>query len=452
MNPRPDASPTPPSEPAAGLTPRRREGKILSLVYLAWALNLGGNQVFTLLLFFLLPAAQVGLINWGTAAGALVFYIVEAGVETALVIAAKREAVSLRTMTVVVGAIRAATAVLVLGVWLAGIGLHLWHREEATVLLLVGLGFVIRSLWTPFTAALQVRDRQATAALVGVSQVMARFVALGAVLLLGLLSVNWVLLASLAGDVVALLALGMVAARAGGPAPVEGLSVRELTRAIARSAPLITASQAVMQTQARVDWLLVAAFTSYTTLANYSIANKAVELLVLAGSVFGRTALPWFVEGWGNRNISKALRALAAGTIVLSLALALWGSAALRLLFGAKYDGASPVIPILAVLGPGLVLFQVVQFALLGRGRTLDTVIAGAAGVVAQVAVDLVAIPSLGIVGAGLGMWAFTFVGFPTMLWMAVRLNVMPTRVVRDLSVASVVLPLGLIAVVLLRR
>ena len=430
----------------------KKEGRILGLVYIGWAVNLGGNQVFTLLLFFLLPAAAVGLINWGTAAGALVFYIVEAGIETALVIAAKRNAVSLRTMTMVVGAIRLVTAGIVLAAWLAGIGLNVLHRPEAVVLLLVGLGFVIRSLQTPFTASLQVRDRQATAALVGISQVVARFVALGAVLVLGLLSVNWVLAASLAGDVVALLALAFTAASANGPAGDDALSARALMRAIARTAPLITASQAVMQTQARVDWLLVAAFTSYTALANYSIANKAVELLVLAGSVFGRTALPWFVEGWGSRNISKALRALAAGTILLSLALAVWGSAVLHLVFGSKYAGASPVIPLLAVLGPGLVLFQVVQFALLGRGRTLDTVIAGGAGVVAQIAVDLVAIPAIGIVGAAYGMWAFTFVGFPTMLWMAVRRRVMPGRIVRELSLAAAVLPLGLIVVTLLRN
>ena len=426
----------------------KREGRILGLVYVAWAINLGGNQVFTLLLFFLLPAASVGLINWGTAAGALVFYIVEAGVETALVIAAKRDAVSLRTMTVVVGAIRLVTALIVLAAWLAAIGFHLLHRQEASVLLLVGLGFVLRSLQTPFTASLQVRDRQATAAMVGVSQVVARFIALGLVILLGVLSVTWVLVASLAGDVVALLALFVAATGAGGP--TEGLSRRALLSAIARSAPLITASQAVMQTQARVDWLLVAAFTSYTSLANYSIANKAVELLVLAGSVFGRTALPWFVEGWGSRNILKALRAVALGTIVLSLALAIWGSAVLQLVFGSKYAGASPVIPLLAVLGPGLVLFQIVQFTLLGRGRTLDTVIAGGAGVVAQVIIDLVAIPAIGIVGAAYGMWAFTFVGFPTMLWMATRRAVMPRRVVRELALAAVVLPLGLLALTLL--
>jgi O-antigen/teichoic acid export membrane protein len=431
---------------------RPREGRILGLVYVAWAINLGGNQLFTLLLFFLLPAASVGLINWGTAAGSLVFYIIEAGVETALVIAAKRDAVSLKTMTLVVGAIRLLTAAIVFAAWLAGIALHLLHREEAVVLLLVGLGFVLRSFQTPFTASLQVRDRQDTAALVGVSQVVARFAALGIVIALGLLSVNWVLTASLTGDIVALVALGYAAAREGGNRTGDGLSVRALTRAIARAAPLITASQAVMQSQARIDWLLVVAFLSYTALANYSIANKAVELLVLAGSVFGRTALPWFVEGWGSRNISRPIRMLATATIVLSLGLALWGTAVLHLLFHAKYEGASPVIPLLAVLGPGLVLFQVVQFALLGRGRTLDTVIAGGAGVAAQVVTDLLLIPPLGIVGAAFGMWAFTFVGFPTMLWMALKRHVVPRRVVVELSAAALVLPVGLTIAMLLHR
>ena len=117
---------------------------------------------------------------------------------------------------------------------------------------------------------------------------------------------------------------------------------------------------------------------------------------------------------------------------------------------GGKYGAYLSLPP--AGKGPGLVLFQVVQFALLGRGRTLDTVIAGGAGVVAQIAVDLVAIPAIGIVGAAYGMWAFTFVGFPTMLWMAVRRRVMPGRIVRELSLAAAVLPLGLIVVTLLRN
>lgn len=426
---------------AAGARPRSSPARILGLVYVAWALTLAGNQVFTLLLFFLLTPPDVGLVNWGTATGAIVFYILEGGVETALVIAAKQRPVFLSTMTFVVGTIRVATAGVVVLAWAGGIAFHLLHQREAMVLLLVGLGFVLRSLQTPFSASLQLRDRQATVAMLGLVQVIARFAALGLVLVLGLLSVPAVLIASLAGDVLGLAALGAAARHRPAFDKTKALPAAELARQISRAAPLLTASQAVIMLQSRADWLLVAAFTSYAALANYSIANKAVELLVLIGSVFGRNALPWLVEGWSSRNLTKVLRALTVGVSVLSLVLAVFGAGLLHLAFGNKYAGANPVIPILAALGPALVLYQVVQFAALGRRRAIDTVISGGTAVAAQIAVDLVAIPRIGILGAALGMCAFAGVGYPILLLLAVRNKVISGRLAKEFAVGAAAVP-----------
>ena len=57
------------------------------------------------------------------------------------------------------------------------------------------------------------------------------------------------------------------------------------------------------------------------------------------------------------------------------LGLALAGAAALHAAFGDKYAGADQVIPILAALAPGLVALLIVQFAMLGKDRAIDTVI-----------------------------------------------------------------------------
>ena len=142
----------------------------LGLVYGAWFLSLAASQLFTLLFFFFLSPVQVGLINWATAAGAIIFYLLEGGVETALVVTAKQDAVSLARMTTVVGMIRLATAGVTLVALLIAALSGLVRPLEATVLFLVGLSFVLKSLQTPFSTALYIRDKQATVAIAGLVQ------------------------------------------------------------------------------------------------------------------------------------------------------------------------------------------------------------------------------------------------------------------------------------------
>jgi O-antigen/teichoic acid export membrane protein len=427
-----------------------RPARTLGIVYVASGLSLAGNQLFTILLFFLLPASLAGLINWGTASGALVFYIAEGGVETALVIAAKRTPMSLGRMMAAVGSIRAVTAAIALGVWGAATLFHWVDAQQATVLLLVGTGFVLRSLQTPFTAALVVSDRQATAAVLNLSGTVVRMAALALVWWVSLVSVPSVLVASLVGDVAGLVGLAVICRRLTSTA--ADIPIRRLIQLLRRAAPAITASQAVSIAQARVDWLLVAAFTSYASLANYSIANKALELFILAGSVFGRTALPWFVDGWNSRKIIGSVRALLAAVSVGGLGLALAGAAVLHAAFGDKYAGADQVIPILAALAPGLVALLIVQFAMLGKDRAIDTVIAGGAGIAVQVIFDLLAIPRLGIGGAAYGMWAFTLVALPASLLFATGRRVIAGRVALELVGTSAILPALLVAGRLLVR
>ena len=90
------------------------------------------------------------------------FYVLEGGVETAVVIAAKQHTVSLRAMVWVVGGFRLVAAVVALLAWGLALAFHWLPSLEAQVLLIVGVGSVIRLFQTPFSAALQVRDKQAT--------------------------------------------------------------------------------------------------------------------------------------------------------------------------------------------------------------------------------------------------------------------------------------------------
>ena len=419
-----------------------RTGRTLRTVYVASALALAGNQMFTLLLFYVLLPYQVGLINWGTATGALVFYVLEGGVETAVVIIAKQQAVTLRTMVWVVGGFRLAAAAIAFAVWAVAVLAHWLKPLEADVLLLVGIGSIIRIFQTPFSAALQVRDRQATVAVLSMVPVGVRLGLLSLLWAIGGLRIASVLIASVVGDVAGLLAIFLAVRHLSDPAG-ELMSMRQLTRGISRAAPLLTASQAILMAQSRMDWVLVAAFASYAALANYAIANKAVELLVLGGGLFGRTALPWFVAGWEKRNLLLTLRWLMGIVTVGSFGLALLGWPVVHLVFKEKYAGAAPIIPILAVLGPPLVMFQVVQFAALARKHTLDVVFAGGVAVFVQLLVDILTIPSLGILGAALGMCAFAGLSFPIMLLLTWRRGTIASRPALEIVAGAIALPVA---------
>ena len=410
-----------------------------------------GNQVFTLLLFVVLPVAQAGLVNWGTAVCALVFYVLDAGIETAVVIAAKRQTVPLRTMVEVVSAFRAAATVIAIAAWGIGVIAGWLGPAESIVLLLVGASNLVRLFQTPFSAALQVRDRQADAAFINVVPIAIRLIGLGALALLHAISVNSILVASLVGDVAGIAIMAFVANAQADLGRGE-LSPRALARGLIGLAPMITASQAVLIAQARVDWLLVAALASYAALANYALANKAVELIVLAGSIFGRAALPWFVEGWASRDIGPTVRYLIAITTAGGLVLALAGWPVLHLITGEKYAGAAPMIPILAALGPALVLFQVVQFAVVGQGGARSVVIAGGAALIAQIATDLIAIPRYGALGATFGMCAFALISLPLLLAFARRRAILRGRPALELATGGALLPAGLAIVFLLTR
>lgn len=443
------------AEPTLPIAVRAAEppgiGRTVRRVYIASGLALACNQAFTLLIFVVLPAAQAGLVNWGTAVCALLFYVLDAGIETAVVIAAKRQPLPLRTMVAVVSAFRVAAGVIAMGAWSLGVLTGRLGSAEALVLALIGASNLVRLVQTPFSAALQVRDRQPEAAFINVLPAAVRLIGIGILVVIHAISIESILITALVGDGAGLVLMALVAGGQTYPRDAP-ITARKLARGLLSAAPMITASQAAVIAQSRVDWLLVAAFASYTAVANYALANKAVELIVLAGSIFGRAALPWFVEGWASRDIGSTVRYLIAVTTAAGLILATAGWPVLHLVTGEKYAGAAPLIPILAALGPALVLFQVVQFAVVGQGAARHVVVAGGSALVAQVATDLFAIPRYGALGATFGMCAFAAISLPVLLGLARRDAILSSGPARELLLGAGLLPVVLGAFFMVQR
>ena len=412
-----------------------------SLVFAAWGVSLLANQAYSIWVFGLLSAALAGLLNWGTATATLAFYVLDGGVDTAAVVVSKQNPHSLRSLAYAVGALRCAGALIAVIAWLVATRIGVLHQPEGHILLLAGAGMGIRSVQTPFSAWLQARDHQAIVGALGMIHSLFRLSSLAALALTRQVSVERILLASLAADV-AVVAATAVAARRVGAKSTHDLSAGELVRRIARAAPFLSATQILMMMQSRVDWLLVAAFVSYAGLANYALANKSLELIVLGGAVFGKVALPWFVDGWDSRGIGRPLFAVLSLATVAALVVGIEGRTLIHLAFGTKYSGATVLLPLMAALAPALMLLPIVQYAVQARGRASDTAYASFAGVTAQIVTDLLLIPRLGILGAGLGMCAFALVAVPTQLWMAVHHGIIPRRPALRLATLVMVAPL----------
>jgi O-antigen/teichoic acid export membrane protein len=309
---------------------------------------------------------------------------------------------------------------------------------------LVLIAFVIREFQTPFISWLQVLDRQGTVAVLGLIPMVARLLLLAVLWLLNTVSVESVLIASLVGDAVALIAVGGMGIRYRGSSR-GAIRPWRLAVKLLRESPMVTVSQAILIMQSRFDWLLVAGLASYSTLANYAIANKATELLVLSGAVFGRNALPWLVEGWSHPGVARTVRWLGLGVNFAALGLALFGWPILHFVFKAKYAGAAPVIPVLAALCPALALYQVLQFALLAKQRARIVVLASGLALAAQIGIDVIAIPLLGIMGAAIGMCGFTALAFPLALRYATKLGLVTRHTAIELGTLAAALPVVLV-------
>ena len=429
-------------ELAADTAPTRqlRRGRTLGFVYTAWIFALGGGQLFTLLLFVMLSPNEVGLINIATASGALVFYVAEGGLETALVMTAKVTPVDLRSMTRVVGLVRALTAISLGGVWAVLRLTNAVPGRLSEVLLLVGSALAIRSLQTPFAVALQIRNRQGIVSLVSLSSVLVRLGLLALFILSRRVTAESALLANLVSEVVGLTVLAAVA-RSDASGQLYRNSDRALLVRLLKAAPAITASQLTIIVQGRADWVLVGTLLSYRSLANYALANKGIELILLGGSVLGRNALPWFVEGWHGSQIRRTIGILLAGSSAAGLLLATVGPMLILRVFGDKYSLAPGVLPILAALAPALFLQQILYFAVVGRGGVVDATIVGIFAIVAQIAVDLLTLRRFGITGAAMGMCAFTGVVTPGMLLAGIRRGVFKLPIATEFGVYALVLP-----------
>ncbi|MEX1358445.1 MAG: glycosyltransferase [Gaiellaceae bacterium] len=193
----------------------------------------------------------------------------------------------------------------------------------------------------------------------------------------------------------------LLAAACGRPAWPRG-AVRRLA--------VFGASQALvvllMQAHFRLDVVALQALAGTDRVGQYAVAFGMAELVTYGGmavgfALFPRTAASAAADKRrGAAATVQALRAAFAFALVVGLALAVAGPALVRLLFGAEFAAAGAPLRALLPGAVALAVLLVLQNDLSARGRPWP--VAGCLGAVvaANLVLNLVLIPPLGVTGA----------------------------------------------------
>ncbi len=189
--------------------------------------------------------------------------------------------------------------------------------------------------------------------------------------------------------------------------PVAAGAAREFWRLTAPRA-LAAALQAVFQ---RLDVVIVALLAGPAEAAVYTAATRVKVVGQLAGQGLAQAAQPRLVQALAAGDLAAARRLYRTATLwLVALTWPIWlGYAALSpwlpLIFGEAYAGGMGVAWILSATMLVATACGMVDVVLVAAGRTTASLANIALATAVTVAVDVLAVPAWGAVGAALG-WA----------------------------------------------
>jgi O-antigen/teichoic acid export membrane protein len=187
----------------------------------------------------------------------------------------------------------------------------------------------------------------------------------------------------------------------------SSLSSNAVMRQLFKSGLMFGLIGIITVVQNRVDWILVSAFSTANDVANYALANKIYELLLMGLGVTMLTLYPRLCRQWDRRTetvVNLTVAGLFAAGVVCSLVAALYGPDVLRWLWQDKYVSATPLIrwlmPFAGLATAIMILYY--QMAARGMEATMLRISLFATGI--QLIVNFLAIPRFGAMGAVAGM------------------------------------------------
>lgn len=186
-------------------------------------------------------------------------------------------------------------------------------------------------------------------------------------------------------------------------------------------------------TQNRMDWLMVSYYVGQVELANYSVANKAYEILMIISGIAMTTLYPWLCKN-PNAAVSKKLNTVSTGVLAAGVAMALGGALFLPQIlewgWGEKYQSASNLVRFLLPVAVLSVAIMILYYRLISISMEGSLLKVSIFATLLQLGVNFVAIPSYGALGAVMGMAALAVFNLAAYFTLALRLGVINSQVI----------------------
>ncbi|MDP9073887.1 MAG: oligosaccharide flippase family protein [Actinomycetota bacterium] len=179
----------------------------------------------------------------------------------------------------------------------------------------------------------------------------------------------------------------------------------------------------------RIDIWLMALLLGSTGVALYAVAYKLYDTLLMPAKAIASSAVAAAGKGVIQDGKKVATR-LAAKTLMVTVPLAAvaaaWAPSIIRAGFGGHFGRSDNALRILAATAvPGAVLAVITPIALLRRRRMI--VAWTAAGLVGNIAANLILVPTVGVAGASIA-FLITETGLMVVFWISLSMPVSPPK------------------------
>jgi len=253
----------------------------------------------------------------------------------------------------------------------------------------------------------------------------------------GARSITLVLAGTAAGSVMSIMVALAWARRAPAGAGVASRGWASYRRALAFGVPG-GAGELTLLAMLRVDVLIVAAFLPLRDVGLYAVATALSEVLWIVPDGVAQVVLPTSARHVDARRTLRLLRVAFLCTAAGALAVSIVSPRLITIVFGTAYSSAARAVPLLAVAAVAGGAWKIVGAEVVALGHTTPRLTSAVAGLAVMVAVDLAAVPLLGITGAALGSACGYAVaaGVVTLTWSRMA-GTSPGDMVRSLSGGS---------------
>jgi O-antigen/teichoic acid export membrane protein len=150
----------------------------------------------------------------------------------------------------------------------------------------------------------------------------------------------------------------------------------------------------------RLDFVLLAMFTTPAVVGLYAVVTSLTELLWLLPDAIAQVVLPHVAARPDSQDTGLLAAATVAATAFMGAVLVIFGRLLLRVVFGSEFVPASVGLPPLVVAAAALGLWKVLSADAVARGDSAIRAKSALCGLVVMLASDVLLIPHHGLRGA----------------------------------------------------